>query len=125
MTISTIEETEIPEHYGHITLIKGYKTADSTGQFQLLAAGHHPKCRITRTSVTILDGSAQVQAVIEDGDGNDAATGLNSGTTAFVNTEGTLVAGQVFERNEAVMLNVTAAGTGIHALFVVELETIH
>jgi hypothetical protein len=125
MTVSLIEESEIPEFYSHITLSKGFKTADGTSQIQMVAAGHHPKMRITRAQVTVFAGSVAVAAVIEDGDGNDATSSLSSGTTAFATTEATLVAGQYFDRNEAVMIKPSAAGTDIYALYIVELESIH
>ncbi len=126
MTVSVVQPNEIQEYFAApLMVFKGFKTADGTGQIQLVAAGHHPTMRVVRAGVLMLDGTAQVQAVIEDGDGNDAVTGLDSGTTAFVLTEGTLVEGQIFNRNEAVMLNVTAAGTDAHVLFLVQFESIH
>lgn len=127
MTVSVVQPNEILEYFAApLTVIKGFKTADGTGQIELVSAGHHPNMRVTKASVVLLSAAtAQVTAVIEDGDGNDAVTGLDSGTTQFATTEGTLKKDQVFNRNEAVMLNITAAGTGVYALFIVTFESIH
>lgn len=56
MTISTIEESEIPEFTIPFTLAIQNPTLNSTAVVELCAAGHHPKCRITRgfvVSVTV------------------------------------------------------------------------
>lgn len=127
MAVSVIQPNEIEEYYAApLTVVKGFKTADGTGQIQLVQAGHHPNMRVVRASVTnLVAPTDQVQAKIQDGNGNDAVTGLDSGTTAGETTEGTVIRDQVFLRNEAVMLNVTNAGTGVYALFVVQFESIH
>ena len=53
MTISTIEESEVPEYLVPFTLC-WVTTANSTVVVELCAAGHHPKCRITRGQATPL-----------------------------------------------------------------------
>ena len=124
MTVSLIEESEIPEYFSCPCAVKGFKTAD-TGQITLWAAGHHPKMRIVRFGCFLGASAVTSVLVIEDGDGTDATGGLSPGTTAFVTTEGSLIAGQYFDRNEAVCLTPTTAGTTTLALVFVQCESIH
>ena len=126
MTISTIEESEIPEHYSVFTLVHNRKPADAVGQVILAAAGHHPKCRIARASANVLAYSTAADVIaIEDGDGNDAAT-VTAGAAIGVSVDFTLIAGQVFERNEAIAVNLTTDGNAANATVVtIQLESIH
>lgn|GEM_PF-6509064 len=125
MTISKVEQNELPEYLVVGTVIKGYKTADGTGSITLLAAGHHPKIRIVRAGVTLLAGAAQVQATITKGDGTTTlVSGLNSGTTSGVTTEGTVDASKYLDRYDSLLLVPSAAGTTVTALFWAQLESI-
>jgi len=54
MTISTIEEDEIPESFGVFTLYHMRDPAAAVGQVVISAAGHHPKCRLVRAHVLTL-----------------------------------------------------------------------
>ncbi len=126
MVIQTIEESEIPEHNSVFMLVHARKPADGVGAVQIAAPGHHPKCRISRViAVPLVYLTAVDVFAIEDGDGNDAAT-ISSGAGLGISTEGTLVAGQVFERNEAIKVNLTTDGDATNATLVfVQLESIH
>ena len=126
MAINTIEENEMPEHYSLFTLTHNRKPADGVGQVVLAAPGHHPKCRIVSVKHTVLAYAAAVDVfAVEDGDGNDAAT-LDGGAAIGISTEGALVAGQVFERNEAICANLTTDGNAANAgILTVLLESIH
>ena len=125
MTVNQIEESEIPEHYGVFTVTKCYPVAFSAGQDVVVAAGHHPKCRLVSGTVhPHIFTSTGSQFTVEDGDGNDASDNL---TTATVDTmlDFTPIAGQVFERNEAICIlsvqgNAANANT-VHLMF----ESIH
>lgn len=124
MVVNKYEQIELPEYISCPFAVLGFKTADGTGQKQLFAAGHHPKMRVVKASVIIIAGTVAATAVVEDGDGVDAVTALDTGTTLGATTVGTLVAGQYFDRNEAVMINIVAAGTGVYALYFVQCESI-
>lgn len=126
MTISTIEESEIPEYFSVFTLIHHRKPADSVGQVVLAAPGHHPKCRIARASYNVLAYSTAADVIaIEDGDGTDAAT-VTGGAAIGVSVDFTLVAGQVFERNEAICVNLTTDGNAANAgIVTIQCESIH
>ncbi len=126
MVISTIEESEIPEHFSIFTLVYCRKPADAVGAVTLAAPGHHPKCRIARAQVVVLAYSTAADVIaIEDGDGNDAAT-VTAGTAIGVSTDFTLIPGQVFERNEAIRYNLTTDGDAANAdIIFVQLESIH
>jgi len=58
MTISKIEENEIPESFGVFTLYHTRTPADAVGQVVISAAGHHPKCRLVRATVIALSYTA-------------------------------------------------------------------
>ena len=126
MAISTIEENEMPEHYSLFTLVHSRKPADSVGQVVLAAAGHHPKCRIASAHYTVLAYTAVAdQVAVEDGDGNDAAT-VTGGSAIGISVNMDLIAGQVFERNEAICANLTVDGDAANAgVLFVTLESIH
>jgi len=54
MTISTIEESEIPEYMVPFTLVYSTVANASANTNEVCAAGHHPKCRIVRGQVVSL-----------------------------------------------------------------------
>lgn len=126
MTISTIEESEIPEMFGVFTVVHARKPADAVGAVQLVAAGHHPKCRIkTVVAMPLVYANAVDIFAVEDGEGNDAAT-ISAGAGIGISTTATVISGQVFERNESINVNLTTDGDATNATLVfVQLETIH
>lgn len=127
MSISTIEESEIPEHFDVFTLVHCRKPADAVGSNTLAAPGHHPKCRIVKVeSVCLAYSTAADVYDIEDGDGNLATAASTVGAAIGVSAEATLVAGQVFERNEAIVHELTTDGNAANAYIVfVTCESIH
>ena len=125
MTISKLDQNELPEFLVHGACIKFYKTADGTTNITLLAAGHHPKLRITRAEICLYTGAVQSQQTITKGDGTTTlVSGLNSGTTAGTYVAGTPVAGAYLDRNDALLLVTSAAGTTVLSMIVVEWESI-
>ena len=126
MSKSMVEESEIPEGMSVFTLTHNRKPADSTGQVVLCKPGHHPKCRLQSFKSMCLAYSTAVDvAAVEDGDGTDAAT-ISAGAAIGISTEGTLVQGQVFERNEAICINLTTDGNAANAtIFTLQMENCH
>lgn len=123
---SIVDENQIPEHFGVFTLTHNRKPADATGNTVLAHAGHHPKCRLVSVKAMplVYDTAVDVFA-IQDGDAVVAAT-ISSGDAIGISTEGTLVEGQVFERNEAIICDLTTDGNAANATIVTALfETIH
>lgn len=130
MSISTIEESEIPESFSIFTLVHFRKPADAVGRVLLSAAGHHPKCRLVKGQSVVLayNASADV-AAIERGSGEDVAT-VTCGAAIGVSVDYTIApaAGtkNTFERNEDIYFNLTtdgdAANADIHAF---TFESIH
>lgn len=126
MTKSVVEEADVPEHYGVFSLTHNRKPADAVGNTVLAHAGHHPKCRLVSVKAMpiVYDSAVDVFAV-QDGDAVVAAT-ISSGAAIGVSTEGTLVEGQVFNRNEAIVCDLTTDGNALNATIVTALfETIH
>jgi len=118
MTLSKVDQNELPEYLVPFSVVYMATVAGATGQVVLVAPGHHPKCRLVKAVITseAYSTAADVYA-IEDGDGNDAATGTQSAT---VNTPVTmtLVPGQYFDRNEAICINRTTVGNAANACFI-------
>lgn len=127
MSISQLEESELPEHYSVFTLVHARDPADSTGQVVLSAPGHHPKCRLADLKVVVTAYSTAVDVgAIEDGDGNDAATFTCAAVVGSKQTAKTIIQGQVFERNEAICVNLTTDGNAANAfLLFATFESIH
>ena len=125
MTISTIEESEIPEHYSLFGITVHYKVAFTAGIKQIVAPGHHPKCRLVSGQVhPHAYSTAGSTYIVEDGDGNDASI---VATTAVVDTtvDMSLIAGQVFERNEAICILSTQGNAANAASVSLLFESIH
>lgn len=120
-----MDQDELPEYVVVGTVQHGFKTADAPGKTTLLAAGHHPKLRITKANVTLLAAATtQATAVIELGsDGTDLVTGLDTGTSAAT-VAGTVVDGLTVARNDAVVLNVATSGATVVALFDCQFESV-
>lgn len=126
MSIATLEEDELPEHYMLFELTHNRKPADSTGQVVLCEPGHHPKCRLVYVKLMTLVYGAADAFMVEDGDGNDAIVSLAQGTAIGISVEATLIEGQVFERNEAICVNLTGDGGATEAsIMTLLLESIH
>lgn len=128
MTIMTIEESELPESYALFSKTILLKISGTNAdKYTIASAGAHPRCRLVRGSVMPIAYSTSTDViVVEDGDGNDATADLNVGTT--VNTVADLVPiqGQVFERNEAIILNRKTVGNAANAEIVeLQFENIH
>lgn len=125
MTISTIEESEIPEHYSIWGMTVAYKVGFTAGQKVIVAAGHHPKCRLVSGQVhPHIFTTTGSQFTVEDGDGNNATDNL---TTAVVDTmlDFTPIAGQVFERNEAIcILSVQGNAANANSVYLL-FESVH
>jgi len=121
MAISKVEQNELPEHLVPFTLVHMATVAGATGQTILAHPGHHPKCRLVNAVIhSQAYGVAPDVYAIEDGDGNDAATGTQSAT---VNTPVTMsvIEGQVFERNEAIAINRVTVGDAANACIIFAL----
>ena len=125
MVVSKLDQNELPEHFGIPALVWVGIVAGTTGSTTLLAPGHHPKCRISRMQVlTLAYSTAADTLAIEDGDGTDAATATQSGTVNAVATTQALIAGQYFDRNEAIVVTRTVGNAANAILVIVQLESI-
>jgi hypothetical protein len=130
MSISTIEESEIPEHFSIFTLVHFRKPADGTGTVILSAAGHHPKCRLVKgQSVVLAYSTAADVAALERGSGEDVAT-VTTGAAIGISVDFTIApaAGtkNVFEKNEDIVFNLTTDGNAANAdIFAFTFESIH
>ena len=117
MTISTIEESEIPE--GSLAFSVTRNTVPgSTAVINMIPAGMHPKCKLVggQAIATVYATGVQIIA-IEDGAGNDAAT-CSASATVFTPVDLTLVRDQIFEKNESINLLVTTAGSATNSVLV-------
>ena len=119
MTSVKIDQDELPEHYSLLSFIHFATVGGATGATILAHPGHHPKCRLTYASVLSLAYSTTPdQFVVEDGDGNDATEAVVQSATVNTPVDGTLIEGQVFERNEAIAINRTVVGNAANACLV-------
>ena len=128
MSISTVEEKEIPEHYENfgVTYVAGVSSTTTAVQTEVIAPGHHPKCRLVSCAVLgFAYDTAPMKCTIEDGDGNNASDEMDMG--AFVNTRvaGTPISGQVFERNEAIVFLITGGNAANAGIITAQFESIH
>jgi len=96
---------------------------EGTGQFELAAAGKHPKCKLVSGQVIpLIYASAADVIAIEHEDGGDVATATASTT---IGTPGALTiapaAGYsaVFERNEPILMKASTQGNAANATQVV------
>lgn len=125
MSSVKIDQDELPEHYSIFTLTQIVISAAGDGALVTMAApGHHPKCRLVKLDVLTTKANAdEIDITIEDGDGTDAAVGTGSPT---LGANGTVVytPNQVFERNEAIVMNVVDAGTTASAFVAATFESI-
>ena len=122
-----LEANEIPEYQSVWSIAAVQEVAGTTGSRQTLcAAGHHPKCRLVRGDViTLAWGAADDSLLVEDGDGNDASDDLDQHGTVHGVTSFTPIPGQVFERNEAIMLLRTVGNAANASITTVTFESIH
>lgn len=130
MTISTIEENEIPESFSVFTIYHAHIAGTATGQVVISAAGHHPKCRLVRAHyVAVAYATGASVFSIERGSGEDVAT-LTGPAALGVSAAATIApaAGtkNSFERNEDIAVNLTTQGSATNAgLLVMTFENIH
>jgi hypothetical protein len=125
MTLNSIEPAEIPEYFVTGCLTYFRSTADAVGQTVLLAAGKHPKLRITRADVFVIAYStaADVFAIEEQG-GTDHGT-VTAGAVAGLKTAFSIT-DDIFEANEAVCINLTTDGNALNAAIIsIYFESIH
>lgn len=119
MSSVKIDQDELPEHVSLLSFTHFATVAGAVGTTVLAAPGHHPKCRLTYVSVLSLAYNAVPdQYVVEDGDGVDASVAATQSATVNTPVDGVLIAGQVFERNEAIVLNRTVKGDAANACLV-------
>lgn len=119
MAISKIEQNELPEYLVPFDLVYWATIGGSTGQVTLREAGKHPKCRLVSAEVVSIayDTAADVYA-IEDGDGNDAATGTQS-ATANTPVSFTVNRSNYFDKDEAICINRTTVGNAANACLII------
>ena len=124
-----IAEDEIPEYFVRCSIVRVIETADGTGRVELLAPGHHPKCRVCRDPriFSLNPGvSVEMEIDLETSDGTDLYTALDTGTTDYEVVDGTRAAhDNIVEREEGLYANVAAAGTDAAVLLVVDIESVH
>lgn len=124
MTISTIEESEIPDNILHYTFIKCVKTADGTGDYQLVSPGHHSKMRVVSArmiAIGTMTGS-MVGTIQRSSDNTVLVAAMTSGTSSDVEVVGVVQAGLTVDKNDGIKVNVSNAGTAAVVIFVVECE---
>lgn len=128
--VGPVQEYDMPEHYGVFTLSRTRVPNEGTGQFELAAAGHHPKCRLVKAEVvsTIYSAAADVLA-IEHIDGGDVATATASvtiGTPVPMVIAPAAGYDEIFERNEPIMMKASTEGNAANATtLTAQFETIH
>lgn len=130
MTISTIEESELPESMVPFTVYHCRSPADSVGQVVISAAGHHPKCRLVRANyIAIVYSTAVDVLAIERGSGEDVATvsgAAVTGTPAAFTIAPAAATKNSFERNEDIAVNLTTDGNAANSgLALMTFENIH
>ena len=128
MSISTVEEKEIPEHYENfgVTYVAGINSTLGATQIEVIAPGHHPKCRLVSCAVLgFAYDTSVMKCTIEDGDGNDASDEMNMGAVVNTRVAGTPISGQVFERNEAIVFLITGGNAANAGIITAQFESIH
>lgn len=130
MAINTVEENEMPEHYGVFTLTRTRIPAEGTGQFELAAADHHPKCRLVSAEVVaLIYASAADVLAIEHEDGGDVATATASvtvGTPVAMTIAPAAGYSTTFERNEPIIMLASTQGNAANATTITaQFETVH
>jgi hypothetical protein len=126
MTISVIDASQLPEYTSLYTLVHFRGTDGVVGPTTMVAAGHHPKFRMTKAyAVPIAYSTAtDVFAIEETTTGTDHAT-VSAGTTVNIATNFTIT-DDVFERNEGIAVNLTTDGNAANAtLIVAQFESIY
>ena len=105
------------------TLQRSRVPAEGTGQFELAAAGAHPKCKLISGQVIgrIYSTAADVIA-IEHEDGGDVATATASatiGTPVALTIAPAATYSAVFERDEPIEMKASTEGNAANATTVV------
>lgn len=127
MAIATIEEDQIPEHYGSYSHVEIVNTGGNAIGQEIIAAGHHPKMRLVHAQyVSMVYADAGHIVTIEKGDGTDLTTALACSTTALNSVDGVPIVGVVVEKNEAVrLLSGSEGGATTVVMVALRFETIH
>jgi len=93
--------------------------AEGTGQFELAAAGKHPKCKLLSGQVTALIYSTAADVIaIEHEDGGDVATATASatiGTPVALTIAPAAGYSAIFERNEPIIAKASTQGNAANA----------
>ena len=130
MSISTVEEKEIPEYFGVFTLVRTTAPNEGAGIVEICAAGHHPKCRIIRAEVVpFVYASAADVIDVQNGDGTTLLTGdMTASATVFTKTAGVVLTGEagIIERNEAILMDIETQGSATNVTqLVATFESVH
>lgn len=92
---------------------------ESTGQFELAAAGKHPKCKLVSAQViTLIHTTTADQLAIEHEDGGNVATVTTSATVGTPTAYAIAPAAgysAVFERNEPIILTAAVQGNAANS----------
>ena len=128
--VGPVEEYDMPEHFGVFTLTRTRVPAEGTGQFELAAAGHHPKCRLVKAEVVALIYSTAADVIaIEHSDGGDVATATASvtiGTPVPMTIAPAAGYDEIFERNEPIIVKASTEGNAANATTITaQFETVH
>lgn len=127
MSIATIEEDQIPEHYGSNSHVEIVNTGGNAIGQEIIAAGHHPKMRLVHAQfVSMVYADAGHIVTVEKGDGTDLTIALACATTALNSVDGVPIVGVVVEKNESVrLLSGSEGGAATVVMVVLRFETIH
>ena len=127
MVLSVLSEIELPEHYGLFTTIRVMNTGGAADTDIVLAAGHHPKCRLVSAQIiSFVHDTAANKYTIEKGDGTDLAAQATASATVFNSVDFVPVIGIEIARNESVQFVADATGGALTVgMLVAHFETIH
>jgi len=93
--------------------------AEGTGQFELSAAGAHPKCRLVSAyALATIYSTAPDQLVIEKQDGDNVATATASatiGTPVYFTIAPAAGNLDIFERDEPIIMKAAVEGNAANA----------
>ena len=125
--VSTIEENQVPEHYGSISHFEIVNTGGNAIGQEIIAPGHHPKMRLVHAQyVPLVYETAGHIITIEKGDGTALTVAIACSTTAFNSVDGVPIEGVVIERNESVRILSGSEGGAATVVGVnLRFETIH
>lgn len=128
MSISQIEENEIPEGFGRFSITHVRGVGGEEGQQIVAEAGQHPKCRLLKAwQVPLIWDTAGDTSVIEHEDGGDIGTVQGAADLAPVEITIAPAAGytSVFEKNEPIIVNMTEGNAANSTLVVMDFLAVH